>query len=198
MRRLIIAAVLTMTAGLPLAHATNLTDHVATRRAARLQHHSRTIILHVVSAENATDIHVIRDALTTLVNNERIKRRLPPLTQDARLNTAAQNHAEDMRQQGYYDHASLDGRLYDKRISDAGYPGVTIETCDCEHLQIRWGENIARGFTTANGVFWGWMRSPEHRSNILSTQYDHIGHGVSGTLWVQDFGGMTIEGRKEH
>lgn len=56
-----------------------------------------------------------------------------------------------------------------------------------------WGENVAAGFGSANGVVSGWMGSPGHRANILNGSFTQMGacvaQGRSGTLyWVQQFG----------
>lgn len=54
------------------------------------------------------------------------------------------------------------------------------------------GENIAQGQRTAQEVVNGWMNSPGHRANILSSVYNQIGVGAAkasnGTItWTQMF-----------
>lgn len=46
---------------------------------------------------------------------------LPPLGLNEALQTAAQAHTEDMLDNDFYGHDSLDGRTYEDRIMDAGY-----------------------------------------------------------------------------
>jgi hypothetical protein len=53
-----------------------------------------------------------------------LKEGLPPLTSNAVLAGAACAHTGDMFAQGYYSHLSPDGRSYDERIRQAGYPAV--------------------------------------------------------------------------
>jgi uncharacterized protein YkwD len=64
----------------------------------------------------------------------------------------------------------------------------------------RAGENIAWGTgskSSVRSIFGAWMRSPGHRRNILSNDYEHIGIGLEiGSLegfgrahvWTQHFG----------
>ena len=56
-----------------------------------------------------------------LVNVERQAEGLHPLTYDAQLTTAARLHSQDMAEQNYFDHDSLDGTKFYERILDAGY-----------------------------------------------------------------------------
>jgi uncharacterized protein YkwD len=51
------------------------------------------------------------------------------------------------------------------------------------------GENIAKGYRTAETVVNGWMNSPGHRANILNSTYTHIGVGYvsKGNYWTQMF-----------
>ncbi|MFR8235885.1 MAG: CAP domain-containing protein [Anaerovoracaceae bacterium] len=55
------------------------------------------------------------------------------------------------------------------------------------------GENIAAGYDTPQAVMNGWMNSPGHRSNILSSDFAYIGVGcyeANGRLyWTQIFAG---------
>jgi uncharacterized protein YkwD len=104
-----------------------------------------------------------------------------PLVMDAKLQIAAQLHAEDMAQQDYFDHTSLDGRSFSTRIRDAGYTASPR------------GENIAAGNQTPEATMEQWMNSPGHCKNIMSAGSIEIGvgHGTGGSYrhyWVQTFG----------
>ena len=65
------------------------------------------------------------------------------------------------------------------RIKSFGYTGYV-------------GENIARGFTTADAVMVAWENSPGHRANLLDSRYTSIGIGAVvgpyGEACTQDFG----------
>ena len=105
----------------------------------------------------------------------------PPLQLDELLEEAAQLHAEDMAENNYFDHQSLDGRSPGDRISAVGY---------------RWrgyGENIAAGQRSVEAAFQGWVDSPGHCANLLRGQFEEMGLGYAqgggrfGHYWVQKF-----------
>ena len=50
---------------------------------------------------------------------------LPPVTFNGNLSETARAHTQDMFANGYYSHDSPDGRDYDTRIRNSGYPAVT-------------------------------------------------------------------------
>lgn len=111
-----------------------------------------------------------------LTNRERERRGLRPLRWKRGLARAARHHARDMSRRRYLAHDTRGGPSWVKRI-------------------LRWyrdpaGENIGRGFSTAEGIVEGWMNSPMHRRNILNPQFRTIGVAYvgDGDYWVQDFG----------
>lgn len=112
-----------------------------------------------------------------LVNQDRADAGCAPLTEDPRLDTAAQRHSEDMSDNHYFSHTTPSGVTFDRRELDAGYPKPG-------------GENIAQGQTSARQVMTAWMNSPDHRANILNCQFRAIGIGLdtNGWYWTQDFG----------
>ena len=96
---------------------------------------------------------------------------LPPLQLNQELQQAAAGKAEDMFTNNYWAHISPNGTTPWDFIRNAGY--------NYEYA----GENLARGYTTAQSVVAAWMASPEHRANILSPHYSDVGFAVSqGTL----------------
>ncbi len=110
---------------------------------------------------------------------------VPPLSMDANLRTAARDHSADMAANDYFSHASLDGRSFSDRISDAGYTGG-----------FPLGENIAAGQSTPQAVVNAWMGSTEHCENIMKAGFADIGIGYGfvgsstyGHYWTQNFGG---------
>ena len=121
--------------------------------------------------------------VVNLVNLERQINNLHPLQWDSLLYAAALGHSQDMAQQNYFNHTSLDGRTPGTRISQAGYSWNT------------YGENIAAGYSTPQAVMEGWMKSPGHRANILRSSFCDIGVGYAYSAassfrnyWTQDFG----------
>ena len=123
-------------------------------------------------AEDGSDVcEVFR-----LVNQERIAVDRPALAWNAELAEAAQLHAEDMVDQGYFDHVSLDGSSFSDRAKDAGYDAFPS------------GENIAQGQKTPEQVMDSWLSSSGHAANIRSIDHNEIGVGLDGVTWVQVFG----------
>lgn len=98
---------------------------------------------------------------------------LPALQRDARLDRAAQLHAENMARQGRMSHV-LDGR------------GVGARVCAEGVCRIGVGENVAMGQRTTGEVMRSWMASPGHRANIQG-RYSRIGVGYSNGFWCVVF-----------
>jgi uncharacterized protein YkwD len=125
----------------------------------------------------------VENEVAELVNLEREIENLHPLVWDNALGSAARDHSTDMAQQNYFSHTSLDGRVFNQRITAAGYP---YSTC---------GENIAAGYSSPQAVMNGWMNSQGHRANILNSAFCDLGVGYAfgssstyGHYWTQDFG----------
>lgn len=108
----------------------------------------------------------------SMINNERARHGLPKLTMSARLQQAAQWHAERMQQHEQLSH-DLGGSL-SQRIGAVNYRWQTI------------GENIATG-TTASDVVQRWLNSSGHRRNALNANYTETGTGQSGKYFCQIF-----------
>jgi len=121
------------------------------------------------------------DQVVALVNAERAKAGCDAVTNNEILRTSARNHSADMAVNGYFDHASQDGRSPGDRIRAAGYQWSA------------YGENIAYGSTTPADVMAQWMASSGHRSNILNCGFEDLGVGLAYTAsnvpyWTQNFG----------
>ena len=114
--------------------------------------------------------------VAALVNAERAKAGLSPLTLDTELSANAAVRAQEIVEK--FDHTRPDG----SKFSTA----VTIEWRTV-------GENIAYGQSSPEAVMNAWMNSSGHRANILNADFDKIGVGVvrsGGRLyWVQLFAG---------
>lgn len=121
----------------------------------------------VGTASSSEAAQVIR-----LVNEERAKQGLAPLTQSAELTRAACVRAEEIVSK--FSHTRPDGTAW-STVSSAAY-----------------GENIAKGQRDAERVMAAWMSSSGHKANILRESYGSIGvcaYKVGGTIyWVQLFG----------
>jgi len=127
----------------------------------------------------------IQDFLAA-TNAARLQAGEPALHLDAELDAAALNKAIDMKTQGYWDHfRPSDHKAPWDFMTEAGY-----------NYKVA-GENLARGFRTANGITNAWLNSPAHRANLLSPKYTDVGfadvEGVDASgnpaiLTVQMFG----------
>ncbi|MEU1514762.1 CAP domain-containing protein [Streptomyces sp. NPDC005811] len=114
----------------------------------------------------------------SLVNAERDKAGCSPLTENAKLTKAAQDHSQDMADHQNMSHTGSDGSSMSDRLSRVGY---TFSSA---------GENVAAGYGTPESVMDGWMNSPGHKANILNCGFKEIGVGLAqpGNYWTQDFG----------
>ncbi|MFJ9742116.1 CAP domain-containing protein [Streptomyces sp. NPDC101166] len=115
--------------------------------------------------------------VVSLVNSERSKAGCSPLTVNAKLTKAAQDHSADMASHRNMSHTGSDGSDPGARITRAGYAWST------------YGENVAYGYSTPEQVMAGWMASPGHKRNILNCAFKEIGVGLAqpGSYWTQDF-----------
>ena len=115
-----------------------------------------------------------------LVNAERQKNGLKPLTIDEKLSQVARLKSADMRDNNYFSHQSP---TYGSPFDMMKKFGISYRTA---------GENIAAGQRTPEAVVQAWMNSSGHRANILNANFTHIGVGYVqgdsyGTYWTQQF-----------
>lgn len=105
--------------------------------------------------------------VVSLINAERSKAGLSPLTKQSQLTAAARLHSQDMACNDFFSHTSpTTGSPFD-RIAAQGY-------------SYSWaGENIAAGYGSAAALVQGWMNSPGHKANILSENFTQIGVGYA-------------------
>lgn len=118
------------------------------------------------------------------INSERIKNSRSVFTENPLLSEAAAKKLSDMFQNNYWDHTSPSGEKAWVFIDETGY-SYTLA-----------GENLAKGFVTADGMVSAWMESPTHKKNILDNNFVEtgiaVGNGVIDgkqvTVAVQLFG----------
>jgi uncharacterized protein YkwD len=132
------------------------------------------------------DLPRVRAELLAGINAERRKAGRQPLSENTRLDVAAQRHAEDMQARSYFAHRSPNGTTVRERARTAGYDWQAI------------GENLAEGQDSVAEAILEWMRSTGHRENILNRSFNETGigltlgrdrtTGVYRILWVQTFG----------
>lgn len=119
----------------------------------------------------------IEKAVIDLTNAERKKAGLPALKIDNGVVASARAKSNDMATNGYFSHTSPTYGSVGQQLKQFG---VSFSG---------WGENIAKGHTSAEAVVNGWMNSPGHKANILHAGMTHIGVGYDGNghLWTQQF-----------
>lgn len=132
-------------------------------------------IITIPTADSA--VVAYEKEVVRLVNVERQKNGLSPLTYDWELSRVARYKSQDMRDRGYFSHTS----------PTYGSPFQMMKSFGISYRSA--GENIARGYATPDAVVKGWMNSAGHRANILNSSFTHIGVGYvkDGSYWTQMF-----------
>ncbi len=106
-----------------------------------------------------------------------------PLAWSDELAAAALAHSQDMAANDYFDHVDRRGAGVAERARQHGYPWRAI------------GENIAAGQGSPQQVVAGWLASPGHCANILSSDFTEMGaayalnaQAAMEIYWTQVFG----------
>ena len=124
----------------------------------------------VSSATHAqTKLSTLESGVLHDLNAIRVHHGLRPLRPSAALAAAAVAHTREMAADGYFAHTSHDGTAFWKRIGH-WYP-------QSGHHYWAVGENLlwSSPDTTPAAALDEWMRSPEHRANILTASWREIG-----------------------
>jgi uncharacterized protein YkwD len=123
-------------------------------------------------------------------NAERSQRGLNNVSYAPRVASVARDHSENMATRGYIEHTEPNGETGEER-----YQGV----CDYSGSGYAFGENVAGAYYERSFVAWGtdetvylatekevarylvdgWMRSEDHRKNILHEEWTELGVGVA-------------------
>ncbi len=111
-------------------------------------------------ASSITKSNVIKE-----VNYQREIRGIKPLSEDVRLEKAAEEKSNDMINKDYFEH-----------YANGLTPWVFISNQNYDYLYA--GENLAMDFHTSEGMVRAWMSSPTHRKNILNPDFDDTGIGI--------------------
>lgn len=154
------------------------------------------------NGKKSTIQQVLRDYRDTIQqimrfsNEQRRQYHLPELKYNAELSKTAQFHAEDMAENDYMSHTNQNGDDLAERVlanSDYRYQKVG------ENLYCRWP------FNEPNQAVEGWMKSTEHRENLLNREFQELGIGYAQGngdkhYYVQVFGtpapGCLVDGEE--
>ncbi len=115
---------------------------------------------------------VLEDSIIDRMNQIRRAKGLHPLRANARLRAASLFHSRDMGRRGYFEHDSISGTAFWRRI-ERFYPSRGFRSWTV-------GENLLWGTDTYDAAFAvrEWMNSPPHRVNILSRDWREVGIGA--------------------
>lgn len=117
--------------------------------------------------------------MLVLVNGERAKVGVKPLSSDAKIVAVARAHSKDMFERHYFSHIDPDGNDPLHRMLNGGVSFSIV------------GENIAYA-PDLSSAHQGLMNSEGHRRNILDPEFHRIGigiidAGVYGKMFTQNF-----------
>jgi uncharacterized protein YkwD len=116
-----------------------------------------------------TTLNASGEEIVVRTNAERRKLGLPALARNAALMNAAQLQANQM--------AALTRMAHE--LPGASYPTMSSRLDAVGYRMSASGENVAEGYPTPAAVVAGWMTSPGHRANIVSTNFSEMGAGVA-------------------
>lgn len=112
--------------------------------------------------------------MVNMINQERIAAGVKPVQVDLRLAAVGRAKANDMNINNYFSHTS----------PTYGSPWAMMKLVG---LPVGWaGENIGRTQSVESAMA-GFMRSEGHKKNILDPSFTHVGIGIVGNLYVQEF-----------
>lgn len=118
--------------------------------------------------------------LLAATNTQRNNNGASVLSSNSKLASAAQAKAQDMVARDYWSHVTPDGQQPWVFINNAGYSYTSA------------GENLAYGFLSSGDTVTGWMNSPSHKANLLSTAFTEVGFGIANSANFVGEGPQTI------
>lgn len=132
-----------------------------------------------VKADEMTVDDIKERELLALVNEERTKAGVKPLTVDVKIVLVARAYSKDMFTRKYFSHVSPEGVDVAGRLKK-GEVNFSLA-----------GENIAYAPDVAT-AHQGLMNSPEHKKNLLDPEFHRVGIGIISTnkygiMVTQDF-----------
>ena len=145
--------------------------HSQLKRTAGVAAPARTSAPHRSGARAA--MAALESSVVARMNAVRRSHGLRPLRLNRRLHAAAVFHSKDMGRRGYFEHDSLSGAPFWRRI-ERFYPSRGFRSWTV-------GENLLWGSDTYDATFAvrEWMNSPPHRQNMLSRNWREVGIGAA-------------------
>jgi uncharacterized protein YkwD len=143
----------------------------------------------------AASLSSLEQGVLSDINAFRLQHKLAPLRLSAALTASAREHSRQMAADGYFAHESADGTAYWKRIQRY------YKSSPSHYWSV--GENLlfSSPDVDARGALQLWLKSPEHRANLLTARWREIGvsavhvsaapgtyRGLDVTIVTTDFG----------
>lgn len=139
---------------------------------------------------------------------------------DEAIALAGEAEASDEKQAAAFEEAAMQAFNYVNKIrTDAGLsalvwnsdlvPSTNVRASEASQLfshtrpngsdwwtvnsKLMYGENLARGYSSANSAVEAWMNSPTHKANIMKADYKTIAIAITmgndgQWYWAQEFG----------
>ena len=127
----------------------------------------------------ATQLSTLKERLFVLVEAERhrLNAQAKALILDPELMQAAQSHSDEMASKRSFDTGNPDGNLaVNILLTDPKFRGFVGEISAAQYFTPATGldpETYARGFIDI------WLKSPDHRMNLIYGGFDKTGIGIS-------------------
>lgn len=150
---------------------------------------------NAVRVQGVSALSALEQQVVVVVNQQRVRHGLVPLRMNRRLSVAARGHSLSMAEHGYFAHEGYDGSAFWVRIK-AAYPVLPGRLWAA-------GENLAWAspeLSAAEAVDM-WLKSPQHRQNLLAPRWREVGiggvravaapgvyDGLDATIVTADFG----------
>jgi uncharacterized protein YkwD len=138
-----------------------------------------TSLLLVAAASQASTTSIkagadqgIEQGMIALVNSYRAQHGLAPLTANNALMRAARAHSRDMVENNYFDHTSLDGEQFSRRLIRFGYRWQSAGEAIGE------ASGLSSPSAAADQAVTMWRQSPPHNRILLTPGYRAVGIGA--------------------
>jgi uncharacterized protein YkwD len=136
-------------------------------------------------ADGVGRLYALEPQVFAAINDLRRAQGLAPLRLSRALSLAADEHSLSMAEHGYFEHSSLDGSPFTRRVAAAYAPGAS---------QWSVGENLvwASPRLSAREVLNLWLASPTHRATLLSPAWRDVGLGAVRAVAGGVYGGRVV------
>jgi uncharacterized protein YkwD len=125
------------------------------------------------AAPAATSDH-LEQAVLGDINAIRASHGLPGVRDDEEIAAGARSHSRTMARHHFFDHASLNGGSWSRRVRKFAHARTLGEVL---------GYMQAAGNGEARSIVSMWMRSAPHRAILLSRSFDRAGVGRASATW---------------